>query len=157
NQPALIDPGAIRMSTPIDRRRFLQTGAALGALAAGVSLSADRPQPPEPGQAPPERAVLPREDRVLPAYPEDRPRAILTRFGAGSPRQETIADPDRTSCPFIYHELYRTHGVLLRDVQIENSPRIVTSHGEGTLYLLTGKYDEFKDVHGRPLGNRFEP
>src|SRR6266542_3481653 len=144
------------MSTPIDRRRFLQTGAGLGVLAAGVSISADR-RGARPDDAAAEPLVFPWNDRVLPPYKSYQPRVILIRFGGGVRRQETIADSERsTYCPFIYHELYRNKGVLLRDVQIENSPKIVTSHGEGTLYLLTGKYDEFKDVHGRPLGNRFE-
>jgi hypothetical protein len=147
------------MSTPIDRRRFLQASTGLGALAAGLSISAEQrppapgPQPPAPAALPP---VLPWNDHARLPYREDQPRVILVRFGGGVRRQETIADPDRTWCPFVYHELYRNKGTLLNNVQIENDPKIVTSHGEGTLYILTGKYDEYKDVHGRVLGNRFE-
>jgi hypothetical protein len=143
------------MSTPIDRRRFLQASAGFGALAAGLSISAEqRPPAPAPAGAPP--VVLPANDGPRLPYPDDRPRVILIRFGGGVRRQETIADPDRTWCPFVYHELFRNKGILLNNVEIENNPKIVTSHGEGTLYILTGKYDEYKDVHGRPLGNRFE-
>src|SRR5262249_50342480 len=32
----------------------------------------------------------------------------------------------------------------------------MTSHAEGTLYLLTGKYESYKDTSGRFLGNRYE-
>jgi hypothetical protein len=32
-----------------------------------------------------------------------------------------------------------------------------TSHGEGTLNILTGTYDNYKDVEGKFLGARFEP
>jgi hypothetical protein len=143
------------MSTPIDRRRFLQTSAGFGALAAGLSISAEtRPPAPAPAGAAP--VLLPANDGPRLAYPDDRPRVILIRFGGGVRRQETIADPDRTWCPFVYHELFRNKGILLNNVEIENNPKIVTSHGEGTLYILTGRYDEYKDVHGRFLGNRFE-
>ncbi len=140
------------MSTPIDRRSFFRTTASLGAaVAAGLSISAEQrdgpANPPRPGVAEPDG----------PRRPYDGPRVILVRFGGGVRRQETIADPDRTWCPFVYHELYRNKGILLNNVQIENDPKIVTSHGEGTLYILTGRYDEYKDVHGRFLGNRYEP
>jgi hypothetical protein len=33
---------------------------------------------------------------------------------------------------------------------------IVTSHGQGTLYILTGKYDRYEDITGRFLSDRFE-
>src|SRR5438067_630624 len=148
------------MSTPIDRRRFLQASTGLGVLAAGLSISAEQ-RPPAPGPQPPAPAALPPalpwNDHVRLPYREDQPHVILVRFGGGVRRQETIADPDRTWCPFVYHELYRNKGILLNNVEIENDPTIVTSHGEGTLYILTGRYDEYKDVHGRFLGNRYEP
>jgi hypothetical protein len=143
------------MSTPIDRRRFLHASAGLGVLAAGLSISAEKrdPVPPEgPGDLPP---GLP-PSGTLP-YPDSRPRVILIRFGGGVRRQETIADPERTWCPFVYHELYRRKGILLNNVEIADGPGVITSHGEGTLYLLTGKYDRYQDVHGRALGNRYVP
>jgi hypothetical protein len=143
------------MSTPIDRRRFLHASAGLGALAAGLSISAEQ-RDPVPVQAAGEQPLPPNARLRLP-YPDSLPRVILIRFGGGVRRQETVADPDRTWCPFVYHELYRRRGILLNNVEIDNDPKIVTSHGEGTLYLLTGKYDEYKDVHGRPLGNRYVP
>jgi hypothetical protein len=33
---------------------------------------------------------------------------------------------------------------------------IETSHGQGTLYIMTGKYDRFRDVGAKFLGERFE-
>jgi hypothetical protein len=146
------------MSAPIDRRRFLHATTGLGALAAGLSISAERRERvADDAQRPadPQPVLFP--DEAGPRRPYTGPRVVLVRFGGGVRRQETIADPDRTWCPFIYHELYRNKGILLNNVEIENNPRIVTSHGEGTLYILTGRYDEYKDVHGRAFGNRFEP
>ncbi|MCI0464345.1 MAG: twin-arginine translocation signal domain-containing protein [Gemmataceae bacterium] len=136
------------MSAPIDRRRFLQTTAGLGAAAAGLSISAE-PRDPAPGNqapAPNPAAMLPPRVGPLPLYPDNRPRVILFRFGGGVRRQETIADPDRTWCPFVYHELYRNKGVLLNNVVLEDGPNVITSHAEGTLYLLTGKYEFHKDT-----------
>src|SRR5262245_28308137 len=117
------------MSTPINRRRFLQSTAGLGALAAGLSISAEPRDPAAQGQPaadPGAEFVLPADGRVLPAYPDSRPRVILIRFGGGVRRQETIADPDRTWCPFLYHELYRKRGVLLNNVVLEDGPNVIT-------------------------------
>ncbi len=136
------------MSAPIDRRRFLQTTAGLGAAAAGLSISAEHREPSDQDQdqpGPNPADMLPRPGDHLPAYPDNRPRVILIRFGGGVRRQETIADPDRTWCPFIYHELYRNKGVLLNNVVLEDGPNVITSHAEGTLYLLTGKYEFHRD------------
>src|SRR5262245_44724341 len=105
------------MSAPIDRRRFLQTTAGLGAAAAGLSISAEDRAPADPQQPAPDPAtMLPRVTGPLPLYPDHRPRVILIRFGGGVRRQETISDPDRTWCPFVYHELYRNKGILLNNV-----------------------------------------
>ncbi len=133
------------MSAPIDRRRFLQTSAGFGALAAGLSLSAEKRDPPAPVRAAgPDPAALAPSGPPRP-YPASRPRVILIRFGGGVRRLETIADPDRTWCPFVYHELYRNRGILLNNVVMDDSPDVVTSHGEGTMYLLTGRYELHRD------------
>src|SRR5262249_57572535 len=107
-------------------RRFLQTTAGLGALAAGLSVSAGPLGPADPDQpaADPGPEVVPADGRVLPAYPDSRPRVILIRFGGGVRRQETIADPDRTWCPFLYHELYRQRGVLLNNAVLQDGPHV---------------------------------
>ena len=39
---------------------------------------------------------------------------------------------------------------------IDSLEGVATSHGQGTLYILTGKYDKYRDVTGRFLGQRFE-
>src|SRR5262249_31569574 len=116
------------MSAPIDRRRFLQTTASVGAaVAPGLSITPERrhgaANRPHPG--PGEPVVFPWNDQ--PRRPYEGPRVVLVRFGGGVRRQETIADPDRTWCPFVYHELYRNKGILLNNVEIENNPKIVTS------------------------------
>jgi hypothetical protein len=81
---------------------------------------------------------------------------ILVRFGGGVRRQETIDWPEKTSCPFIYHELVEKQGILFKDVDIASTPGIDTSHGQGTLYLLTGRFDHYEDISHKPFADRFE-
>jgi hypothetical protein len=141
----------------VDRRRFLWQAAGLGLTAAGTSFGFQNREA-APGEAAPARAAEevaepPRRD----APPYRGPNVILVRFGGGVRRLETILDPERTYCPFIYHELFRNQGILFNNAEIDSAPGIVTSHGQGTLYLLTGKYDHYEDITGRPLADRFEP
>src|SRR5207302_4534039 len=42
------------------------------------------------------------------------------------------------------------------DVDIASTPGIDTSHGQGTLYLLTGRFDHYEDITHKPLADRFE-
>ncbi len=136
------------MSEPLDRRRFLYQTAGVGALAAGLSLSFEIGRPPI------------RQQPAAEPVPENRPpyqgrRVILIRFGGGVRRRETIQDAAHTYCPFVYHELFqRQRGVLFSNVEIE-SP-YTTSHGQNTLYILTGKYAHYRDVFDQPLADRFE-
>lgn len=122
-----------------DRRQFLQQ-AALSAGAIYTTLLAQN--------------RLTAEDTPLPPY--KGPNVILIRFGGGVRRQETIAYPEKTWCPFVYHELGQKRGIIFKDVIIESSPGIETSHGQGTLYLLTGKYDHYEDITHKPFSDRFE-
>ncbi|MBI1831578.1 MAG: twin-arginine translocation signal domain-containing protein [Planctomycetes bacterium] len=135
----------------MNRRDFLQKTAALGA--AGLSLSfayQDESKQPGPADEEPE----PRDRR---AYPADKPNVILVRFGGGVRRRETIDDPANTYCPFMYHELHkRQGGLLFPRMEIESLDGVVTSHGQGTLYILTGKYDRYEDISGQPFADRFE-
>lgn len=121
------------------RREFLREAAlGIGSLAAGAGIAAaESPAGPAP----------------LPPY--SGPNVILIRFGGGVRRQETIADPAHTYCPYFTHELAR-RGTLYRNMVIEQLEGVVTSHGQGTLYTLTGKYDRYEDVGGKFLGQRFE-
>jgi hypothetical protein len=146
------------MSTPIDRRRFLQKSALLGAAAAGLSISATAPDPVQDDDPLPRIPDLD-EPAFLPTvpYPANKPNVILIRFGGGVRRTETILDPERTYCPFIYHELYKRDGVLFPNVEIDSSPGIETSHGQGTLYIMTGKYAHYADIEHKPLSDRFIP
>ncbi|MEE2623913.1 MAG: hypothetical protein VYA46_06785, partial [Verrucomicrobiota bacterium] len=69
------------------------------------------------------------------------PNVIIIRFGGGVRRRETI-DPQHTYSPFLCKELTR-RGTLFKDMSIDRFRNINTSHGEGTLHILTGKYDNF--------------
>ena len=82
------------------------------------------------------------------------PNVIIVRFGGGVRRRESI-DPDHTYAPFLCHE-FAKRGTLYKRMDIDFFQDINTSHGEGTLYILTGKYEKFKDVTGRFLAARFE-
>ncbi len=82
------------------------------------------------------------------------PNVILVRFGGGVRRRETI-EPATTYAPYLCHE-FAKRGTLYTNMEISHLEGIETSHGQGTLYLLTGKYETYKDVGGRFLGQRFE-
>jgi hypothetical protein len=133
------------MAASFDRRRFLgRTAVGLGALAAG--LSAEK----RPVKSEEEDEDFPEPDRSYVG-----PNVILVRFGGGVRRAETVREPEKTWCPFIYHELARKQGVLFSNVEISSAPGIVTSHGQGTLYLLTGEYRHYEDITHKPLAERF--
>lgn len=130
------------MPLPLDRRVFMKTAiASAGALCL-------------PGS----RASAADSDR--PSY--RGPNVIIIRFGGGVRRLETI-DPDHTHAPFFRHELTR-RATLFTDMSISESilaadnrrVPLNTSHGEGTLNILTGIYANYKDIEGQFLGTRFE-
>lgn len=106
--------------------------------------------------------ALSRPDMLLaqsPSVPHERsdysgPNVVIIRFGGGVRRRETI-DPQHTYSPFFCHELVK-RGTLFPRMEIDSFEGIETSHGQGTLYLLTGKYDRYKDVGDKFLGERFE-
>jgi hypothetical protein len=102
-------------------------------------------------------ALLPTAPALLagPTQPEYRgPNVVIVRFGGGVRRRETI-DPDHTYAPFLCHELTK-RGTLFKNMEIDWLEGVETSHGQGTLYIVTGKYDRYKDVRGQFLGERFE-
>ena len=74
--------------------------------------------------------------------------------GGGVRRRETI-DPEKTYAPFLCKDLLQ-RGTLYPDMELSSLEGVETSHGQGTLYIMTGKYDKFKDVGGKFLGQRFE-
>ncbi|MDJ0824584.1 MAG: sulfatase-like hydrolase/transferase [Rhodobacter sp.] len=83
------------------------------------------------------------------------PNVVLIRFGGGVRRAETI-DPSGTYAPNLLNNLAK-RGVLIPDMRIEQLDGVDTSHAEGTLNLLTGRYLAYRDV-GSGFGiDRLEP
>lgn len=122
------------MNSPgLSRRGFLR-----GSLGAGIA-----------GLAP---ATFGASPLVRPTY--SGPNVIVVRFGGGVRRRETI-DDRHTYAPYLCKELTK-RGTLYNNMSIAQFEDINTSHGEGTLYILTGKYQKFKDVDDAFLGSRFE-
>lgn len=139
---------------PLDRRRFLARSAAgLGALSTGLLTGCDRQGPQANAPAP---MPIGKDPMDGPRVPYTGPNVVLIRFGGGVRRQETILSPEKTYCPFVYHELAMKRGILFKNVDIQSAPGIETSHGQGTLYLLTGKYDHYEDIYHQPFADRFE-
>ena len=123
----------------LPRRAFLKgLLAGSGLLAGGAPFSAAESLLPDPAK---------------PAF--RGPNVILIRFGGGARRRETI-DPRSTYSPFLCRELVK-RGTLYDRMEIAQMEGLNTSHGEGTLNIVTGKYDKYKDVENKFLGARFEP
>jgi len=150
------------MSTfePFDRRRFLRR-AALGTASLTLGLAGcDTPDghaPSTDGETTFPVSLAPEDTPVERKPYEKKPFVVLVRFGGGVRRLETISHPDKTFCPFIYHELAGRHGLVYKNVEITSDPGIDTSHGQGTLYLVTGKYHHYEDVSHKPFSDRFVP
>lgn len=94
--------------------------------------------------------------------PYTGPNVIVIRFGGGVRRRETI-DLDHTYCPFISKTL-ATQATLHKDMVIDqfttmgdNEKQIDTSHGQGTLHILTGQYNAFENRRQNIIGEDFEP
>ena len=83
------------------------------------------------------------------------PNVIVIRFGGGVRRFETI-DPAGTFAPYTLHHLAK-RGVLIPDLRIEQLDGVDTSHAEGTLNILTGRYLAYRDAGSRFLTDRLEP
>lgn len=122
------------------RRRFIRdlaVGAAGTALCHSVALG---------------DAEQPKSESDQQAY--SGPNVIIIRFGGGVRRRETV-DPIHTYCPYTLRKL-APRGTLFPMMKIDDFEDINTSHGEGTLNILTGKYDKYKDVNQGFLQERFE-
>ena len=83
------------------------------------------------------------------------PNVILIRFGGGVRRSETI-DPQGTFAPYTLHHLAK-RGTLIPNMMIEQLDGLDTSHAEGTLNILTGRYLAYRDAGSRFLTDRLEP
>ncbi len=121
----------------MDRRGFTS-----GLLGAGALLA---------GPAP----LFAETDPTPVRTPYGGPNVIVIRFGGGVRRRETI-DPDHTYSPYLRHVLAR-RGTLFTNMRIASQEGIVTSHAQGTLYILTGRYDRYVDVEARIFSERYEP
>ncbi len=83
------------------------------------------------------------------------PSVIIIRFGGGVRRRETI-DPVHTFAPNLVHNLAK-RGVLIPDLTIDSLAGGNTSHAEGTLNILTGRYMAYRDAGSGVLDDRLEP
>jgi hypothetical protein len=89
--------------------------------------------------------------------PYGGPNVIIVRFGGGARRRETIV-PESTYAPFLCHDFARC-GTLFPKMEIDSFTPMAgvdTSHGQGTLYIITGKYEKYKDITNKFLAERFE-
>ncbi len=86
--------------------------------------------------------------------PYDGPNVLIIRFGGGVRRLETI-DPEQTYAPYFRHELTK-RGVLFPLMEIAHLEGVDTSHGQGTLHILTGKYHGYVNTSEGILQERFE-
>jgi hypothetical protein len=89
------------------------------------------------------------------AAPYSGPNVILVRFGGGVRRAETI-DATTTFAPYLRHVL-APMGTFIPDMRIAQLDGVNTSHAEGTLNLLTGRYLAYRDAGSEFLNDRLEP
>jgi hypothetical protein len=82
------------------------------------------------------------------------PNVVLVRFGGGVRRAETI-DEAATWAPYLRHVL-AARGTFIPDLRIDRLDGVNTSHAEGTLNLLTGRYLAYRDASD-VLTDRLEP
>ncbi len=83
------------------------------------------------------------------------PNVILIRFGGGVRRHETI-DEAGTYAPYM-RKVLAERGVLIPDLRIDRLEGGNTSHAEGTLNLLTGRYQAYRDAGSSFFQDRLEP
>lgn len=82
------------------------------------------------------------------------PNVVLVRFGGGVRRAETI-DEAATWAPYLRHVL-APRGTFIPDLRIDKLEGVNTSHAEGTLNLLTGRYMAYRELSG-VFSDRLEP
>ncbi len=83
------------------------------------------------------------------------PNVIIVRFGGGVRRAETIAERG-TYAPYLRHVL-AMRGVLIPNMTIAQLNGVDTSHAEGTLNILAGRYRAYRDVSTKFLQQHLEP
>lgn len=126
----------------IRRRQFLKSTVAAASGMAGLGSFGLQ-------------STLANESQTAESNTEYRgPNVIIVRFGGGVRRRETIA-AETTYSPYFLHQLCQ-QGTLFPKMEISSEPGVETSHGQGTLNILTGIYDEYQDVENKFLASRFE-
>jgi hypothetical protein len=83
------------------------------------------------------------------------PNVIIIRFGGGVRRRETIV-AGTTFAPFLFNIL-TARAVLIPSMMIAQLEGVDTSHAEGTLNILTGRYRAYRDAGSRFLAQHLEP
>ncbi len=83
------------------------------------------------------------------------PNVILVRFGGGVRRLETI-DPKGTYAPYFLNTLV-PRGTFIPDMHISEIKGQDTSHAEGTVNILTGRYMSYTHVDGPGISKYLQP
>ncbi|MGB5213025.1 MAG: hypothetical protein WBN88_05175 [Anderseniella sp.] len=83
------------------------------------------------------------------------PNVIIVRFGGGVRRAETIAGRT-TYSPYLLNVLAK-RGTLIPNLTIAQLQDVDTSHAEGTLNILTGRYKAYTKVGAQGLAPLLEP
>lgn len=89
------------------------------------------------------------------ANPYRGPNIVLIRFGGGVRRTETIEEAT-TFAPYT-RKVLAERSTLIPNMTIDQMQGGNTSHAEGTLNLLTGRYQAYRDAGSGILDDRLEP
>lgn len=90
-----------------------------------------------------------------PAQAYRGPNVIIVRFGGGVRRAETIAE--RTTYSPYFLNVLAKRGTLIPNLTIAQLQDVDTSHAEGTLNILTGRYKAYDKVGAQGLAPLLEP
>lgn len=82
-------------------------------------------------------------------------RVVIVRYGGGVRRREVL-HPQHSFSPWLLRSLV-PRGTLFPQMEIERLEGVETSHAQGTIYLMTGRYERLEDISGQILGDAFEP
>lgn len=83
------------------------------------------------------------------------PNVIIIRYGGGVRRRETI-EPETSFSPFMLNRLI-PKGTLYRNMTIAELPDNNTSHAQGTVNIMTGRYLAYDTHDERVLGEVLKP
>lgn len=123
----------VAQTMTIDRRRF---AAGLSSAIGATALVSAAPALAQPGDY-------------------RGPNVVIVRFGGGVRRAEVL-DEAATFAPY-FRKVLAPRGVLMPTVSIAEMKGVDTSHAEGTLNLLTGRYASYTKVGARGLAPLLEP